>query len=174
MPPLAAPRASSGSPPDGELALIATALRRLRTDDDPRGALATLDEHGARFPAGSLKREATLARVETLLALDRRGDALRVLDGEAIGDLPRARAVRATRGELRAELGRCADALKDFDGLLSSNHRDEYAERALYGRAACRARGGDAARVRADLTLYQTLYPHGRFAAEVQRLLAGP
>jgi hypothetical protein len=165
--------AVAGSPPDRELALIATAVRKLRADDDPRGALAILDEHGARFPQGSLAREATLARVETLLALDRRAEALRVLDGATIADLPRARAVRATRGELRAELGRCADALKDFALLLSSEQRDEYGERALYGRAACRARGGDAARAWTDLTLYQTLYPQGRFAAEVQRLRAG-
>jgi tetratricopeptide (TPR) repeat protein len=149
-------------------------MRRLRTDDDPRGALVILDQHGARFPAGMLKREATLARVETLLALDRRGEALRVLDEAAISDLPRARAVRATRGELRAELGRCTDALKDFDLLLSSDQRDEYAERALYGRAACLARGGDANRSRADLTRYRALYPNGRFAAEVRRLLTAP
>jgi tetratricopeptide (TPR) repeat protein len=174
VPALAAPQPSAGSPPDAELALVATAVRRLRADEDPRGALVILDEHGARFPAGTLKREATLARVETLLALDRRDDALRVLDAAAISDLPRARAVRATRGELRAELGRCTDALKDFELLLSSDQRDDYAERALYGRAACRARGGDTTRVRADLTLYQALYPNGRFAAEVRRLLAGP
>jgi hypothetical protein len=174
VPALPAPRASAGSPPDAELALIAAAVRRLRADEDPRGALVILDEHGARFPAGTLKREATLARVETLLALDRRDDALGVLDASAIGDLPRARAVRATRGELRAELGRCPDALRDFELLLSSDHRDEYAERALYGRAACRARNGDTTRVRADLTLYQSLYPNGRFAAEVRRLLAVP
>jgi hypothetical protein len=171
-PPVSLPPVTS-APPDGELALIAGAVRKLRTDDDPRGALAVLDEHRARFPAGALTREATLARVETLLALDRRAEALRVLDGAAIDELPRARAVRATRGELRAELGRCADARKDFELLLSSNQRDEVAERALYARAACRARTGEADRARADLALYRTLYPQGRFTAEVQRLLEG-
>ncbi len=165
------PPVGAGVAADGELALITTAVRKLRTDDDPRGALAALDQHRARFPAGALGREATLARVEALLALGRRGDALGVLDDAAVGDLPRARTVRATRGELRAELGRCADAIKDFDLLLATGPRDAYAERALYGRAVCRLRDGQAAHARADLDLYRATYPRGRFAADVQRLL---
>jgi hypothetical protein len=172
VPALAPPLITQTNAPDAEIALIANAVRRLRTEGDPGGALAALDQYRSRFPAGTLAREATLARVETLLALDRRDEALRVLDTAAIGNLPRARAVRATRGELRAEMGRCTDAVKDFELLLTASQRDEYAERALYGRAACRARAADTIRARADLTLYQALFPEGRFAAEVQRLLA--
>jgi hypothetical protein len=172
-PPSLSPPAAANPPPDGELALIAAAVRKLRTDNDPQGALAVLDEHRTRFPSGALNPEGSLARIEALLALDRRGEALRVLDGAAIGALPRPRAVRTTRGELRAELGHCADALKDFERLLSANQQDEYAERALYGRAVCRARAGEVSDARADLSQYQRLYPQGRFAGEVRRLLNG-
>jgi hypothetical protein len=55
----------------GEAAQLAEALRALRADGDARRALALLEDHDSRFPAGALQREAMLARVEALAGASR-------------------------------------------------------------------------------------------------------
>jgi len=64
------------------------------------------------------------------------------------------------RAELRAEKGRRAAALNDFNSLLSADAPpDAVSERALYGRATCRAQMGDGAGARADLENYLSAIP---------------
>jgi hypothetical protein len=149
--------------------LLGVALRKLRKEGDPRGALELFDQHEKRFPNGRLGPEARLGRAEALMALGRRAEALAVLD--ASSDLRRP--TRVLRGELRAGLGRCADALTDFAASLSADPHDSIDDRALFGRAFCRAETGDKAGARADLSLYEARFPSGQFILQVKRSLAG-
>jgi hypothetical protein len=166
-----APPAAAGSEALAEEAeLLAVALRRLRRDRDPRGALAALDAHAARFGDGALGPEAEIARVEALLALDRRAQALAVLERRALPDTARGRELAVVRAELRAGGRRCPDAIADFSRALADPALDAgLTERALHGRAACRLADGDRAAAKRDLDAYLLRFPDGRFAAESRR-----
>src|SRR6185369_9369167 len=63
-----------------ESGLMAAAIHKLRTEGDPKGALALLDEHRARFATGALAVEEKLTRVDALLQLGRRAQALALLE----------------------------------------------------------------------------------------------
>jgi hypothetical protein len=158
-----------------EARLLASALRRLREEDDPAGALALLDEHTRRFgDAGPLADEARTTRIEAWLRSGDRGSALAALDTLMLRPWGRARALRAARADLRAEAGRCAEALTDFEALLASDAAagDAIAERALFGRASCLARQGDADAARADLERYLARFPGGANAERARAALA--
>ena len=78
--------------------------------------------------------------------LGRRSEALAVLELLSLDKLPRAAELGVLRGELRAEAGRHRDAIADFTPCADvARCRPETEERALYGRASCRARVGDRA-----------------------------
>jgi hypothetical protein len=180
-PPAAEAPASVEQPPPSrvtsrlaeESRLLTLALRKLRQDNDPAGALVTLDEHARRFgPAGALAAEADTARVEALLRLGRHGDALARLEGLALAPAGSSRGLLSARAELRAEQGRCTAAMIDFDRLLArAGEHDAIVERALHGRARCRAQVGDRAGAHADLETYLERFPDGRFAAEARAAL---
>ena len=157
-----------------ESALLGAAMHRLRERDDAAGALALLDEHDGRFgKTGPLSREANTTRIEALLRLGRFPGALALLDAIALRPTGHARDLLATRGELRAEAARCPEALSDFEALLEKDPgHDLVAERALYGRAACRARLGESADARRDLEAYLARFPQGRYAARARAALA--
>jgi hypothetical protein len=160
------------SPLAQESTLLSEALRKLRQDDDPRGALALLDEHDSRFATGILAAEATRARIEALIRSRRNGDALALLERAAPSPSGSGRDLLIARAELRATAGRCVAAAADFDLVLKANRPlDSITERALWGRAACRA-AADAAGARSDLKDYLTSFPDGRFAAEARAMLA--
>jgi hypothetical protein len=166
-------RAVEGPPPPSEAAALADAFHELRARGDATAALRALDEYERRFPSGALASEASIARAEALLALDRRREALPLLDGlEASGATP-TRDVRITRGELRAEAGRCPDAVRDFDAVLVVGAGDAAGGRALYGRASCRLRAGDVGLARQDARRYLDLHADGPFAAAARRLADG-
>ena len=155
----------------GEADVLAGVFHDLRASGDAAGALRALDEYERRFPGGALRNEARIARTEALLALDRRRDALPLLDGlEEAGEAP-TRDVRIARGELLAESGRCAQAVRDFDAVLASGDADSAAGRALFGRASCRLRAGQADLARQDLSRYLVTHPDGPFAAAARRAL---
>src|SRR5207253_11499207 len=105
-------------------------------------------------------------RVEALLRLGRRNHALDSLDRISLSGMPRAREFAVIRGELRAESHRCNEALRDF--AAAADGSDELAERALVGRADCRAQNGDDAGARADLAKYLRRFPDGKFAARAR------
>ena len=150
-----------------ESRLLGDALRALRQERDGLTALRTLDLYERRFPDGKLHREAELARVDALLLVGRRVEALGLLDARSLDALPRSIELRVTRGELRLETGRASDAKNDFDVALVSAHGD-LADRALYGRAGARGKMGDFADARADLEEYLRRFPAGRHAAEAR------
>jgi TolA-binding protein len=154
-----------------EARLLGSALRALRAQDG-RGALAVLDEHARRFPSGQLAPEAQLARIDALVLLARRAEALTLLERLPLQRLGRGRELRVLRGELLARQGQCARALPDFAAALTGKD-DRLEARALYGRASCLARTGDEAGARRDLERYLQRFPGGEHAAAARRAL-GP
>jgi hypothetical protein len=159
------------SPLARESALLTDALKRLHQSHDPRGALALLDDYAHRFPAGALANEGRIARLDALLALGKRGEALHVIESIDLSGVPRAGELTTLRGELRAEAGRCREAIADFDHVLGKSE-GRIEERALYGRGACRSRMGDVDGARRDLESYLVRFPGGTFADKVKKALS--
>lgn len=127
------------SPALAEVTQMRDALKRLRADRDPAGALPLLDDYDRRFPAGLLHDEVSAMRIEALMALDRTGEALERVEALPDSLLARWPRLRVARGELRANHGRCLDAMADFAALLSLPPDDEIRRRAEAGRDACLA-----------------------------------
>jgi TolA-binding protein len=129
-----------------------------------------LDQHRARFGAkGALEPEARVTRIEALLRLGRHDQALALLDAQALTPTGVGREMLVARAELRAEKGRCGAALNDFNLLLATEAPpDLVTERALYGRATCRAQQSDWAGARSDLEHYLARFPKGRFADQAR------
>jgi hypothetical protein len=166
--------------PATEAKVLSEALEELRQAHDPRSALAKLDQYAKVYPHGVLASEARSARLEAMLALDDRRGALALLDERTTFAGRLGAEQLLTRAELRASVGRYADALGDFDRTLAAGGPLEAsastsadAERALYGRAVTLGHLGRDERARADLEAYRRRFPTGRHAAEVARLLAG-
>jgi hypothetical protein len=179
--PALAPSPSPGEMPapaarDTEAGLVAQALSDLRQHDDPRAALSTLDRYAQAFPHGVLENEAWRTRVEAAIQLQDLKTALKLLESRPSSADPLAGDLLLTRAELRAAAGHFSEALADFNRVLESAAGPLAAggdERALYGRAVCLGRLAQDERARVDLLAYQRRFPSGRFAGEVQRLLAG-
>jgi len=160
------------NPMNGQ-AMLGQALRSLRSDRDPAGALAILARHAALFPQSPLASERSALEVEALLALGRNDEALARLDRMSLDYTPRSAERHVVRGELRARARRWREAAADFDQALAQvKGTSAWKERALWGRAVTRTHAGDEAGARADLQRYLQLYPQGRFASGAARLLA--
>src|SRR6185503_6520496 len=101
----------------------------------------------------------------------RRAEALDRLSKLPLGRVGRRTELQLLRAELQAELD-CSKALADFDAVLGAAASAPFAERALYGRATCRFRLGDAVGGRRVLVQYLARYPQGRFAAQVRARVA--
>ncbi len=153
--------------------VMETAARQLYADHDPGAALGTLEPYLYLHPEGSLRSDMVVAAVQANLLLDRTPEALGLLDGMATQNfegLPRASELRLLRAELLARSGRCGEARPVFEDFLGAPEAQQR-ERALYGRAACRAQGSDVEGSRADLRAYLRAYPTGRFASEARQAL---
>jgi TolA-binding protein len=156
-------------PSAGESALVRAAITALGAHD-AAGALERLQDYRARFPRGLLAREADVVRVDALLALGRKRDALAALEALPIAELPRRTELLVVTGELRASLGQCRGAGEAFDRALA-DATGPLRERVLYGRAVCLANVGNTSTARAAFDEYLRQFPSGRFAAESRRAL---
>ena len=100
-----------------ELALYERA--RLESNALGRGeaALATLEEHGQRFPHGVLASEVGITRIELLIRLGRTDAALGAIEQALKGALGQERPgdLLALKGDLLAARGDCATALETFE-----------------------------------------------------------
>jgi hypothetical protein len=123
---------------------LTEAMQAFRVGHSPEKALLILDRHAPALATGAFAHEATLLRVEVLLALGRQAEVLRLLDGMSLTGVPASWTLLVTRGELRAAAGRCAEGIGDFDLVLAQAGRPP--QRALVGRAFCRKQIGDALR----------------------------
>jgi hypothetical protein len=156
-----------------EARLLADALASLRVESDAKAALELLAEYRKRFPRGTLRLEALTAEVEALLSLDRRSQALRVLDTMVIERSPRGNELGVLRGELRAQAGKHRDAITDFNRCASdAGCGPQLEERALFGRASCHKKLGEAAAARADLEAYLRRFPRSQRSEAVRRAVA--
>ena len=106
-------RVARGSGMPAELALYEKA--RLESKAMGRGllALATLDEHARRFPAGVLAAEVGMTRIELLAQLGRQGEALAAIDHALQSSLGRERGgdLQVLRADLLSAQGDCSAAL---------------------------------------------------------------
>jgi hypothetical protein len=166
------------SHPRNEASMLGEAFRQLRSGGDARSALRRLDDYDRRYPSGQLRGEARVARAEALIALDRRSEALPVLEGlqdddkdDDHGGGVLTRHVRLTRAELLVDAGRCQTALHDLDLVIAAGAGDAVGGRALYFRAACRLRAGALDPARDDLTRYLSLHPGGELSDSARRAI---
>lgn len=150
-----------------EVRLFARAVASLRREDKATDAIASCDEFLRRFPTGALADEVQALRAEGELRAGDHGAALAALGRLALRDDERGVALRVARAELRAETS-CAAALADFDHVLATRPSPAIAERALYGRSACRARTGDRAGAADDARAYLERFPDGPRAARLR------
>ena len=161
-----------------EQALLGRAMRTLRDGHDARTSLALLAQHAEQFPDGALASEAAMLRIEALLSIGLKDEALSALDKVPLASLPNRDEQLVVRGELRAAKGRWREAKQDFDEALrdrnfpaTSARARNIQERALWGRASARSRLGDQDGARADLELQLRHFPGGRFAGPAASLV---
>ena len=97
-----------------ELALYEKARLQSKALGDSSAALATLEEHARRFPAGVLATESTITRIELLTRLGRGDAALHATQQALQGPAGRERHgdLQVLRAELLAARGECAAALE--------------------------------------------------------------
>jgi predicted Zn-dependent protease len=167
-------------PLDAEAAQVGKALRQLRIEKSPAAALETLQDYRRRYPAGLLSNEARLAELDADLALGHRAEALQLLEsGSPLGEgaQPREAELDLLRAELLVGLGRCGAARPALDRRIAANTGPaRVSARALYLRALCAARDGDAHASRSDLEDYLRHFPdqpdHRAVAEALQRMSA--
>jgi hypothetical protein len=119
-----------------ETAHLAAPMAKIRRGGDLVSALADIDRYLRRFPAGTLRPEAQLLRVDALLLLHRSSAALAALDELDLDDNRRGLELRLVRGELRAQTD-CRAALPDFDAVIRAAPDADLSQRARRDRADC-------------------------------------
>lgn len=163
------PEQPSPPPPGAEAEIVATAIRQLHAGA-AADALASLEKYWMQHPGGELAAEAETTAIEALMQLRRNDDALARLDAIVLDGRLNAPRLAMIRGELRAERGRCHEALADFARAIIDGDPD-VANRAHYDRGVCRARTGDVGGAREDFSQYLAAAPNGPLAESARRAL---
>jgi tetratricopeptide (TPR) repeat protein len=115
---------------------LSSAIAQLRREANPAGALQEIDEYRRAYPKAHFASEARMLRIEALIALNYRHEALDELSPAEIPTLPRGEELWVVRGEILLQLSRWQEALDAFDAALRVARTDALIERALAGRAA--------------------------------------
>jgi hypothetical protein len=171
-PPRPAPKPAPVPAGDGlEVRMFSQAMQAWRAGD-AAGALGRIDAYQDLFPRGHFAPEAILVKVDALHALGRSAEVLDFLRSLSLAQLPRSTELQVIRGELSAKAGRCQEALVDLDEVLRHDPGERLGARALYARASCRSRVGDALGAETDLRVYLLRYPTGPQAAAARRALS--
>ena len=112
-----------------ELALLEKARIQQRALREPAAGLATLDEYARRFPDGALRREAAVARIDSLARLGRAAEAEAAIDASLAAErAPEQRGeLLLLRAQLRSEAGDCAEAAGDLEEARESGISEERA-----------------------------------------------
>jgi hypothetical protein len=107
-------RIANGRSMAAELALYEKARLQSKALGDSLAALATLEEHARRFPAGVLATESTITRIELLTRLGRGDAALSATQLALQGPAGRERRgdLQVLRAELLSARGECVAALQ--------------------------------------------------------------
>jgi hypothetical protein len=165
------PRGEPASDLTQELNAVERGIQLLRREHDVDGAIAVFRAYLGRFSAGMLRHEVELALAQALLESGRSGEALAVLDEMPAQGGSRGHELAELRAELRANSGRCREAVDDFTRVLNGPADQAREERALIGRARCRRAIGDESGAHSDLIEYLAHFPAGHFATDARRAL---
>lgn len=167
----AAPAAATPAAAPAEFQLVSAAVQKLRREHAPDAALRVLDTYDREFPHGELQPEAEWLRVQALVLLAKRREALARLDRQALTlEAEGSAEPLLLRGQLRSEAGRCSEALPDLDAAAALGS-GEFLERALLYRGQCRSRTGDVPGARADFSVYLVRFPTGRYREAIRKAL---
>ncbi len=153
-----------------EARLLSQAVVELRQKKNAKASLLILKSYLKQFPGGDMRAEADRLEIDALLEDRRRADALSALDGMKL-DGERNLGFLVTRGELRGEAGRAADATRDFSSALKIASGN-LAERALYGRAQAYSKLGNVEAAKRDLREVLFRFPEGVFAKSARAALS--
>jgi hypothetical protein len=126
---------SQGDSLSDETRRLFAAISHLRREANPAGALQEIDAYRRAYPQAHFATEARMLRIEALVALGDRRQALDELSVEAIPSLPRGEELWVLRGEILVQLKRPREAIEAFDAALRMARTDALIERALSGRA---------------------------------------
>jgi predicted negative regulator of RcsB-dependent stress response len=141
-------RRAQGAGLSAEMALYE--LARLRRDvlGDAEGALGALGDYRQRFPAGSLRNEVDVSRIELLARLQRGQEALSA--SEQLLATPAGRERAAELRLLRGNVYRTTGSLREAVGEYASAERlgGSLGEEAAFLRAQCLEALGDVAAAR--------------------------
>ncbi len=153
--------------------MLGAALGKLRSQGDPAGALEFYEQYRRRFPAGTLREEERAARVDALVALGRRREALaeiEAMDAERLEREPRGAELLLLEAELLTEEGRCSEALPHFSAAVSRASPSSE-DRALFGQGLCHAKLDAPDDAAADFRKVLERHPDGRYAEPARRQL---
>jgi len=137
-------RIAHGRSMAAELALYEKARLESRALGRGEAALATLEEHGRRFPHGVLASEVGITRIELLIRLGRADTALGAIEQALKGPLGQERPgdLLALKGDLLSARGDCAAALA---ALAGAREAGVHGSRLEAGEKRCAAPSGGAA-----------------------------
>ena len=132
-------------------------------------ARSSFEAYQARFPAGPLRPEVDLGRLQALVSLGLNDAALQA-SSKFLQTYPGSRRgdeVRTMRGDTLHALGRHGDAVAEYDGVGAGR----FAGQAAWGAAVCLTDAGRKEQARQRVRNYLQRFPNGPFAGAARKAL---